>query len=166
MNKNRFNKTVYLGLLFIVLVVGGRYIFRIPRNSADMSSTEKTQTQSEAGTKAVSQSSEPTLQAKEDSISACSMALKQETLSKKTEYEKGTVLVTFKAGASYKQAKEILATYGISIQNETSSTESFNARRLITGAFTPGEEFTKICFLRADERIAYAGLNIIFNLHE
>ncbi len=56
--------------------------------------------------------------------------------------------------------------YGISIQNEANAQKSFSSRRLITGAFTPGEEFSKICLLRRDGRTAYAGLNLIFKLHE
>jgi hypothetical protein len=168
MRSNTFKKAASLGLLFIVLVIGGRFLFGdnkvkvqdvTPEKSTSTSPSPQTPSSRQTVTVAPGSNNDQT-------VSTCIAALRKETTAAKREYEKGSMLVTFKSGISFDEAKAILATYGVSIKSETSSKASFSSRQLITGAFTPGEEFSKICIVRQDERIKFAGLNVIFNLHE
>ncbi len=164
-------KTAVLAAMFLGLILIGRFLITSPQRNnlskSDVIIDEASTTKSQADSPAIpTQHKTASTDPSEESLASCASRLRQETAAKKREYEKGTLLVTFKTGLTYSQAKDILATYGISVQSEVSSKESFSSRRLITGAFAPGEEFTKICLLRRDERIAYVGLNIIFSLHE
>ncbi|MDQ3014790.1 MAG: hypothetical protein M3Q73_02930 [bacterium] len=170
MSSNTFKKTAVLAGLFIVLIIGGRLIYKpsdadqkaeitpVVEDSQTVAPVAKTEPKQTIAPKAADES--------EETLASCTTRLRQETTAKKTEYEKGTMLVTFNTGMTYTQAKDMLATYGITVKNETSAKSSFQSRNLITGAFTPGEEFTKICLMRRDERVRFAGLNVIFNLHE
>lgn len=170
MSSNTFKKTAILVGLFVILVVAGRLIYNpsdVDKNAEITPVVEDAQTVAPVTKTEPKQSVAPkATDESEETLAACTTRLRQETTAKKTEYEKGTMLVTFNTGMTYLQAKDMLATYGISVKNETSAKSSFQSRSLITGAFTPGEEFTKICLMRRDERVKFAGLNVIFNLHE
>ena len=170
MRSSTVTKTALLVGLFIVIVAGGRMLYK-PSRSSDLEINNAPVSNSTKGSstspKAVPQSAaQKPAQDEDNSLSGCSTKLQQETTAAKRQYEKGTILVTFKSDVSYDDAKDILATYGIAVQSEASAQNTFKGRHLITGAFTPGEEFIKTCLLRRDGRIAYAGLNIIFTLHE
>jgi hypothetical protein len=167
MQGNSLRKALILGGLFIVLVCGGRMIFLLPKSTAESQELNTQPTPKPSPElKPQSVTSKPTSVASEESIASCAERLTQETTAAKKEYDKGTILVTFKSGLTYEEAKALLATYGIRVQSEASAQTTYENTRLITGALASGEEFTKICLIKRDQRIAYAGLNVIFNLHE
>jgi hypothetical protein len=164
MRKVIVNRTLLLVLGFIIVVLVGRYFLPTYHGSASSENLQPSVSPQSISTNAsVSTSSNPTI---DPSVSTCISTLTDETAKAHTEYEKGSLLVTFKDGPTYAEAKEIVAAYGISIKNDPSAKTSFDARRLIIGTFTPGEEFSKICLVRQDSHVKYAGLNVIFNLHE
>jgi hypothetical protein len=164
-------KTAVLVGLFIVLIIGGRFLNNSSEKNIEIqtatTTNQKGMPQPESKSQAAQQKTvQKAPEESEETLAGCSTRLRQETTAAKREYEKGTLLVTFKSDITYTQAKDILATYGVSVQNEANAKSTFNSRHLITGAFTPGEEFTKVCLLKRDGRIAFAGLNLIFNLHQ
>jgi hypothetical protein len=165
MQSNTYTRFAILALGFIVLVVGGRYLLTSNQTSVNQNSDVRPEV-SQSSPPAEIQSIAASPQAQDQSISTCIAALKKEITTSKKAYEKGTMLVTFKEDVAYTEAKEALATYGVTVKSTATAEASFSTRHLVTGTFTPGDEFSKICLVRMDDRVKYAGINPTFNLHE
>ncbi len=153
-------------VVFLLLVIGGRYalgpnadVKALPPEAASSTAASQTNDSSLKNTQA---------QATDTNASApsCAQNLAAEIISKKESYAKGQILVTFKKGETYQDSKNVLAVYGLVIQNENNSQASFAARRLVTAAVSPGQEIVKVCLLRSDSHVVYAGLDLYFGLHE
>jgi hypothetical protein len=176
MKKVRGTGTSYVAILiivFLVVVLGGRFIFnntlpkddRVPiqkvtdnatSSSAQSSSRQQTSTSNPVQSPATS--TPKTL--------SCEEQLKADLAAKKQSFVKGQLLVTFKAEETYQSAKGVLAVYGLVVQNENDSQKSFTTRRLITAAVAPGQEMIKVCQLRNDAHVQYAGLDLYFGIHQ
>ena len=168
MKKNRSSTfALLLVIIFLVVVMGGRYFFGAPVTKMLPPVSSPGQASTSLQTKSA-QNVENTQQATNtDSIAlSCGETLRAEVISKKESYAKGQILVTFKKDQSYGDSKNILAVYGLVIQNENNSQASFSARHLVTAAVAPGQEITKVCLLHNDTHVAYAGLDLYFGLHE
>ncbi len=97
---------------------------------------------------------------------ACVADLQKTTTENNTEYAKGSILVSFKGDFSFAQAQALLARYELKIQTEEQSEESFKANNILTVLVPKGYEFSAICILRGDSEVKYAGLNVLFSLHQ
>ncbi len=150
------------GLLiaFVIIVVGGRYILQartlLPKPSTPFTGIIATSTDSDtksniqtsgSGVSQTSGSTTAQTTSGNNGVSQCSADLKKKTESDKTEYQKGSVLVRFKAGFTYDQAHEVLGKYVVSVANEADSKESYKNLRLITGVVHPGDEFTTYLYI-------------------
>jgi hypothetical protein len=162
-----FSKTFLLIILFIILVVGGRYAIFSLHGRTTEEKVESTPAEVEKSEPETKQSATATTKPQsENSTTSCIADIAKEVKDTGTEYDKGSVLVSFKKGVAYVEAKEALSTYNIMVKNESQAKATYDTNRLITGAVTPGEEFSKICQARLDARVQYAGLNTIFKLHQ
>jgi len=166
-------KFIILFLAFVAVIGVGRLLFYAKPPSSESQNKDQTQNQS-----AQSASNENTQQktetpsvksdqsASSETVSSCAQALKTKTQTQKTNYERGSIIVGFTSEITYDQAKDVLAIYGLVVQDEVHAKEYYGSQRLITAAVTPGEEFTKVCLVKRDARIRYAGLNTLFSLHQ
>lgn len=164
---------VLLVIAFLVIVLIGRFYFS-PHpidHTGDVYSPPSevgTDTTPISGTNA-SQNGAIKNQANSDTeneVSSCVDKLRTDVATKKQSYAKGQILVTFNSDQVYKNVKDVLAVYGLVVQNEVESQSSFANLHLITAAVAPGQEIPKVCLLRSDAHIKYAGLDLYFNLHE
>lgn len=157
-------KAGILIILFVVLILVGRYIFldipSISKNSAVESSTLSTPSNNEKSI-APSSASE-----KKAVPLSCVEEWKQKVKNEKLEYEKGSILVGFVAGVDFDEAVKILGTYGIVIRDMKYAKEYYDSRRIITASVVVGEEYSKLCILKKDASVRYTGLNILFELHD
>lgn len=160
---SRINTTlIVLVVTFLIVIFGGRFLFnntlpiddRVEVNSQQES--QKNTTQSDAVQSDVTQ---------QKSLS-CTDTIRADIEQKKQSFVKGQILVTFSKEVTYAKARDVLSVYGLVIQNEMESQRSFASRQLITAAVAPGQEIVKICQLRSDAQIKYAGLDLYFNIHE
>lgn len=153
-----------LGLVgvFLIIVFGGRVFYYIATPGASPSPSPSF-APNVAPSAAPSPSSSP--QAAEGSLTGCAAALKAEAATKGQSYVKGSMIVVFAAGVEYAEAKTVLASYGAVVRDESIAKESFAAGRRITAAVAPGEEYAKICLLRRDGHVKFAGPETYFSLH-
>lgn len=100
------------------------------------------------------------------SADTCALDLQKQTAAKHTQYEKGTILVSFKSTISFDDALSVLLNHHIVVQNQTQAESSYPSLHVITATVEENQEFAKICELRGDPSVKYAGLNTFFNLHE
>jgi hypothetical protein len=168
----RLNTTlIILGILFLLVVLGGRFIFN---NTLPVDDRESNSLVSQTATSSTSTSEQPqTAQTTNRDVAtstpkplSCSDTIKKDLAQKKQTYVKGQLLVTFAKEVEYKKAKDVLSVYGLVVQNEIESQASYKSRHLITAAVAPGQEITKVCQLRNDSHVKYAGLDVYFGLHE
>jgi hypothetical protein len=170
----RLNTTfVILGTAFVLVILGGRFIFnntlpkddRVKNNAVSQTATSSATTTNQT---AVLDKKEvvATSTSKKPPVLSCEETLKADLVAKKQSYVKGQLLVTFQQAETYKSAKDVLAVYGVVVQNENDSQRSFAQRHLITAAVNPGQEFSKVCQLRNDSHIKYAGLDVYFGIHQ
>jgi hypothetical protein len=172
-NGNSFNTTLGLLLaIFIVLIFGGRYIFNNTLPKDDRVKVSDTQQQEQEKNAVSSDSMKETATQSVVNTStttkslSCAEQVKADLTAKKQSYAKGQILVTFATGVEYTKAKDVLSVYGLVVQNEIDSQNSFKSRHLITAAVAPGQEIAKVCLLRNDSQVKYAGLDLYFGLHE
>jgi hypothetical protein len=171
MNKNRSSSSIaVLLIVFLVVVFGGRYFFSHQSDSpvtledvktSEAPKTEEKKTEQPAPTEATA-----TATAVKPQAETCSDTLKAELVAKKQTLVKGQILVTFKPDVVYKEAKDVLSTYGFVVQNEVDSQKSYASLHLITAAVPPGQEISGVCKLRVDANVKYAALDITFGLHQ
>jgi beta-lactam-binding protein with PASTA domain len=98
--------------------------------------------------------------------SQCAADIKKELKESQTSYEAGTILVSFVANVSYDSAKSELAQYGFRVENEVAAQNSYPSNRLLTALVPAGQEINKVCLVRKNALVRYAGLNTYFDLHE
>ena len=169
MKKNRSTTfALALGIVFLVVVIGGRYVVGTPVTKMLPPASPASQDSSSAQTKNIPDSQTTHAEATDTNSTAlsCTETLRGDVASKKESYAKGQILVTFKKDQTYQDSKNTLAVYGLVIQNENNSQASFSARHLVTAAVAPSQEITKVCLLRNDSHIVFAGLDLYFGLHE
>lgn len=165
-----FTKVIVLVVIFIIVVWGGRYL---------LNPTQQTQPESRTGTASTTKNTSSTTKnnvlsdpqtfsssSASSTEPSCQEKIRADLAAKKESYERGHILVTFTKDVDYGKAKDILAVYGLVVSNEVVSQESFALRHYITAAVTPGEEIAKVCLLRNDSHVRFAGLDLYFSLHE
>ncbi len=96
----------------------------------------------------------------------CADTLALELKKDNTDYEKGSVIVSFQTNLSLQDAKSILQKASIEIIDETFVDQNFATTHRMTGKVAVGEELEKVCLLREDSGIKYAGVNELFTLHQ
>jgi cytoskeletal protein RodZ len=169
MKKFRMKSVLVLIIVFLVVVFGGRWFMdrytiqpiqnKTSSQSTETKNTPKSQTE-QASLQPQATSSETT------QAPSCSQTLSDSLAKNKQTYVKGQILVTFTPDQTYETAKAVLAVYGLSVRNEVDSTSSFSSRHLITAAVAPGDEIAKVCELRGDSHVKYAGLDLYFTIHQ
>ncbi len=174
---NSFKKTLVILLgVFILIVLGGRFIFNntLPKDDR-IKANDVFGTESATSTPSASSSSTFTSQAAEQKVApatttprapTCAETIQQDLKAKKQSFAKGQILVTFVPTKTYIEAKAVLSNYGLVVQNENDSQASYASRKLITAVVAPGQEIAKVCLLRNDANIKFAGLDLYFGLHE
>lgn len=152
-----------IGLFVLALIVG--------RLLLDSSELERKKIQQATSTTRIIETKTGFREYKNDgaqvlSQGSCAERLRKEADSNKTEYDSGTVLVGFKEGVTFEAAKNTLGVYGLGVKDAARAKDSYPAKRLLTATGADGREFEKICMLRQDASIRYAGLNVLVPLHE
>src|SRR3712207_1672952 len=117
MNKRSWHKTAgILIVLFIIIVFGGRYL--VSQRSPGISIGTSTPAVVEQDTDTPeSQASQSQAVAPAPSEPSCSETLEAKVKNERIDYVRGSILVTFKAGTSYDQAKASLALHGATTQD-------------------------------------------------
>jgi cytoskeletal protein RodZ len=173
---SKFTNILLLIIAFLLVTIIGRYFLQA-NNTEIINSVSDSSLSSQASSSAQSTQqqardqkdtavSTSTVQPKTTQPLSCQDQIKADLAAKKQSYAKGQILVTFKAGQTYNQVKDVLAVYGLVVQNENNSKESFAARRLITAAVAPNQEIARVCQLRDDSHVQHASLDIYFTLHQ
>lgn len=161
--KQGWTHVATLLIIFLVVVIAGRIIFFIRGGSQIPTDPEvKTQVNFEIEKK----DQAPVVKNEGESIADCVNKLRSEAISGDADYVKGSILVVFTSETSYVKATSVLGAYGAVVRDESEAKGSFTAGRRITGAVAPGEEFNKICLLRRDAHVKYAGPETYFLLHQ
>lgn len=166
--KQGWSHVATLLIVFLVVVVAGRIIFFVRGGSQIPSgSEEETTTGVNFEIEKKSEMTVVSTNADEgESIVDCVNKLKSEASVGDVDYVKGSILVVFTSDTSYIKAKSVLAAYGTVVRDESQAKGSFTAGRRITGAVAPGEEFNKVCLLKRDAHVKYAGPETYFWLHQ
>ncbi len=161
-------------IVFVLVLFAGRYFYSANDNTNKLGpptysdygqdSTVKTAANNTNDAQSINSNADSV--DPEAELTACATSLQSDAEFKRVQYYKGTILVTFKAGVSFTDAKNALATYDIKIQEDADTQASYPARRLVTGIVPEGQEFTKICIVKNNAQVQYAGLNPSFALHQ
>lgn len=96
---------------------------------------------------------------------SCESEERSKAVSGGRDYERGTILVSFKAGVSYAAMKAFIDSLGLRLHNDPDPA-AFEEGRWATVRVERGSEFKWICDLRDDAPVRNAGINPIFNLAE
>lgn len=96
--------------------------------------------------------------------SACVSDLAAQVKAAGTQYEAGTVLVSFSTGTSQADANVILKTHGLALDSGKPSNFSTLAWGTVT--VSKGDELKTVCALETDTQIKHATLNTIMSLHD
>lgn len=159
MTKHTILRSLLLVAILIVLILLGR--FALPKSTPQQSASSQVAT-----TTTPVKSKESVVTSREDSLTTCAQKLKKDTLAAGTAYDKKSILASFTAETSYVEAVAIIANYGLAPYHATGADISYEDRHIITIAVDPGEEFMKICQLKANPVVKNAILNILFEIHE
>ena len=175
------NSKLYIAILvliFLVVVLIGRTFFSGKKTTVEISNTPSGKSQveqKEESANIVQEESAAEARAQADdqpqvNTPAENLAcIEKERAAAKAAadgHAEGTILVGFKTGVSFSDAKNTLALYGMKVQLEAQAKESYPSNRLLTAVVNKGEEFAKICQIRVHANVRYSGINPIFTLHE
>jgi hypothetical protein len=165
----RKNKA-YVALLivaFVGLSLAGRYLYTNIINGEKTSSSDTSAVRPfDAGSSMRSKVATSSNQNNSESISECIANLDDDIKSNKTNYQKGTILVKFKSTVTFDSAISTLATYGLTPDDKNQTESDYSLNRVIIAKVPAKSETSKICVIKRDISVSYAGLNVLFSLHE
>jgi hypothetical protein len=168
MNKRTWYKTTgILIVLFIIIIVGGRY--SISRHSSITIGTSTPALVEKESTTPSEVAAEPAPQAENTQVSQesqCVKDLEKKIKDEQTSYVKGSILVTFKEGTTFEEALGIVRAYGGISQDSGDARSSYEQLRLVTVQVPKGEEVHTICAIKTEGRVQYSGLNETFSIHQ
>lgn len=173
MLKKNGTTLIVLLIIFIALLIVGRVFLMKNTGNIEQQPTNQTATSSvqEKNIPASEQPSSVTGNEKEqasqeDTVATCATNLEATTKKNKTEYDPTTILIGFPSTLSFSDALNLTYDHQIAVQNQSDAFASYPSTHVITGTVAQGSVFIKICELKQDSRIRYAGINPILNLHE
>jgi hypothetical protein len=101
-----------------------------------------------------------------DKDASCEAALEAQVKSNDTQYDSGTILVTFVSSASIDDANTALAKYSFTADYTPSTEAAFTTDHTLTVDVPSGKEVASVCLIEADPLVRKASLNTIFSLHD
>lgn len=147
-------------LVIVVLILGFLYL-------TDKKTVEYVKPETVADTVAVKDVIPAKISTTEKVIAkSCAETLSEELKKDNVDYEKGSVIVSFLPSVSLGFAKEIFQKAGVQVIDESFVDQNFATTHRMTGQVSVGQELTKVCLLREDSNVKYAGVNELFTLHE
>ncbi len=157
--------------IFCIVIIVGRYVYTEKSDSEKIgppvypARSFSSDTVQKAASSTTAFSFDATLDP-EAELTACADALKKDTEAKKTDYVKGSILVGFKSDISFDAARSILASYKLTPETSQDTAAAYVSHNVLTVKVNSGDEFTKICILKNNSGVRYAGINPSFSLHE
>lgn len=97
---------------------------------------------------------------------SCSTLAREAIEKNGTEYERGSILVSFTADVSFEDAQAIVTREGLSVKAEGSTRSEFNSLHFLTVVVPKGKEFEWICVFKAKAGVKNASVNPLFKLHQ
>lgn len=101
-----------------------------------------------------------------DTIAQCTAAEKKIATDKKTEYQKGSLLVSFQKEVTFGEATAVIKKYHYDYSDKDGASSLFASYHVITASVPAGQEFTAECTLRQDSNVKNAILNTSFQIHD
>jgi hypothetical protein len=100
-------------------------------------------------------------------LEKCEVDVLKEVTDKKTDYTKGSILVSFLADVEFVEAKKIIKDLGYSIPSESSVETKFESgQKWFVAKVGTGNEFEAICKLREYSDVKYVWIEPLLEIHE
>lgn len=100
-------------------------------------------------------------------LEKCEVGVLKEITDKKTDYTKGSILISFLAEVQFDEAKKIIKDLGYSIPNESSVETKFESnQKWFIAKVGTGNEFEAICKLREYKDVKYVWIEPLLEIHE
>lgn len=151
---------IIFGLIIIIVVLAILYL-------TDKKSVEYVKPETMAQDIAIATDDSKKVSTSESTVVAksCADTLALELKNDNTDYEKGSVIVSFQSNILLPDAKIILGKLNISLQDEVFVVQNFATTHRVIGNVKVGDELTVVCSLRENKDVKYAGVNELFTLH-